>query len=48
MLTKNISVRIKKNHEVPFHETYVAIRKSSEKYIFTKNLSIRRKTKRLS
>ena len=31
MITKNISVRIKKNHKVPFNETYIAIHNSQRK-----------------
>ena len=31
MITKNISVRIKMNHEVPFNETYIAIHNSKNK-----------------
>jgi hypothetical protein len=33
MITKNISVRIKKGHEVPFNETYIVIQKSKQKIV---------------
>lgn len=33
MITKNISVRIKKNHKVPFKETYIAIHNSQRKIL---------------
>ncbi|MFX1590207.1 MAG: hypothetical protein ACFFC1_18880 [Promethearchaeota archaeon] len=44
MITKNVSVRIKKNHKVPFNETYIAIHNFQQK-IFLQQKYINSKKK---
>ncbi|MFX0019551.1 MAG: hypothetical protein ACFFBT_01580 [Promethearchaeota archaeon] len=46
MISKNISVKIKKNQEVPFKETYIVIHNSKQKvYLHQKFINSRKNQK---